>query len=559
MPEALHKLRDFRGYASAWWHVYDKWGTQRQFNLTRAQALCEDAYLEAIRNNRPVRILCLKYRQGGISTWATARLQHSCQTEWYCNAISIADKQDLCIEWLRRCRGWHGETPPSMRPHAGATNANELWFDKLQSRYSIGSAEGQTPGMGHCLRRVHLSEVKEWLHPEAVWQELNPAIPPGPGTAVIIESTAGGVGDWWYKLYYAAKRGENGYKALFLPWYLQDEYRIDAPGEILGYSDTEKALIAAGCDDAQLAWRRKVLRDEFHNDEAQFANKYPSTDTEAFLAGGRCVFNHEQVTNAFKTVRKPVWVGDILPGRNPIEFKLSGGEGGYLKIWDHDPKRETPDDRYHYVIGADCQWGTKETSDFDCAFVQCLETNKICAKIKGQFDLSLWGRLLASLGYHYHTAVLAPERNAVASDALMPLLLGNIADWRYPRIWIRVDDVKLKGHRPQDYGWLTDQHTKAEIIGYAKSATLSDNFDWCDSATVEQMQAYITNDQNRQTAPDGEHDDDLMARMITGYVAHRLRFSTELYHEKVKAVFRLRTMQERLAEDADDERGIDDV
>jgi len=538
------KKPPFSRFAANAWRIYSKEGPLVPYILNPAQRAIEAIAQKQRRAKRPIRIRVLKYRQAGISLYCSTRWGlWPCITQEGTGALSIADKNKLVGQWVRRLRFLLDQLPA--RPSMGAESAEELWFDKLGSRYAIATASGKTPGMGDTLRYVHCSELASWDDPEAVLHDLIPAVPAIPDSAIIQESTGRSVGDWWYQRYHEAKRGAEGYKSIFLPWFIQPEYRAD-PSGITDLTPYEQRLVKVGVDRSQLAWRRWMLIDEFHGDEDAFANQFPADEDEAFLAGGINVFPRDQVEKARETVRAPTWRGSILPKDNPAEFQLVGTDGGDLLIWEH------PDERYHYVIGADCMWGEKDKADYDTAFVECLETRRVVAKLKGRFPLPLWGRLLSSLGYHYGSAVLAPERNAQAADALMPLLLGLVAHWRYPNVWVRTDDISLKGHRPQDYGWYTGPASKGELIQYAQTATLEGSFDWADETTVDQMASYIRDDQGKLTAPEGAFDDDLMARMITAYVAHVQRPRTDLYVEPVRPVYESRTLGERLRDDLDD-------
>jgi len=62
------------------------------------------------------------------------------------------------------------------------------------------------------------------------------------------------------------------------------------------------------------------------------------------------------------------------------------------------------------------------------------------------------------------------------------------------------------------------------------------------------MASIIRHEDNSIGAPDGMFDDDWMSRLITGYVAHRLRPVTELYKEPERIVFRMTTPAERVAQ-----------
>ena len=95
---------------------------------------------------------------------------------------------------------------------------------------------------------------------------------------------------------------------------------------------------------------------------------------------------------------------------------------------------------------------------------------------------------------------------------------------------------------------MTNQHTKGELIIFGQTTALSGTLDWADGRAVDEMEAYIFDPDTRNpTAPEGANDDCIMARMITGYVAHRNRLRTDLWHEPELPGPVMTSPQERLA------------
>jgi hypothetical protein len=557
-PEQLAKLRDFRWYSEKCWKLADKSGAVVPFRLNAVQTIVDNACRRMMDELGFIWLNILKLRQGGITTYCTGLATHTVMTR-ACTALTLAHDDKLPPVWLSRCKSWRDQTPEALQPHIGTTQRNELSFDKMPSRYYVGSAAGGFPGMGDTIRFLHLSEVGSWdkapvhVDPDKVLYDLKPALPTGEmqrGTVVIRESTGKMKGDWWHRAWMAGKEKGSEFRNVFLPWFLQEEYRSHrlAP-EVIGLSDYEKRLVryaksefGVDLDNSQLAWRRNEIRqDPYYGNEAEWGCRYPAYEEEAFLSTGQPIYTAAQVQSAKDTIREPEWKGYLLGDGSPELASLSDNANGELWVW------EFPRDGYHYVIGADCQWGDKSVeNDWDVAYVECLETGQICARLKGHYALNVWGWKLAALGFKYNLAVLAPERNSLASDGLMPVLLGQVAEWRYPNVWIRTDDVSLKGHRPQDYGWLTTNHTKGELIAFSLMGTDDGSFDWCDEECVHQMSTIITHDDLKIGAPAGMHDDCWMARLITAYVAHKTRPRTELYREPQKEVLRLTSLSDRL-------------
>lgn len=578
-----HGRGGFETFAAFFWKIRNKAGDLVPFILNRAQKIIITKIERQIAAKKPIRIRVLKYRQAGISTFATLFCLWWTLTHAGHNVISIANRMDLPKKWVGNLRLLVAQInailPDGTGPKLKTESEMGVSFWEFDSSYMIGSSEGRTPGMGNVLQGVHFSEKPYWQNPDETVTELIPAVPFKRNTFVIVESTGLSIGDAWYKDYYEAKNGidANGepsaYDWAFLPWFLDLEYSI--PGverrnlEPLGedelaiidaakeYGQTEDGIISGckGVTAGQLAWRRAFLSSEFHGDKEIFANKFPSTEEEAFLAGGANIFKKPLPQLARKTQRKHKYTASIftemgmpdlerhdwVEPHSQFRYVIVKDEAGDVKIW------EEPNENYHYILGADCQWGTKsKILDYDVLHVECLETGKLVAKMKGRYDLFKWGRNISAMGYYYNTCPIAPETNSQAAVVMMPLLIGNVLSWRYPNIWVRTVDWKLKGSRPEDYGWYTSHQSKGDLVQFAMTTTLTGDFDWCDEDTIIQLAAFIRNDKGEFTAPVGMHDDDLMSRMITAYVAHVERPGTDLYVEKKAYVFTYTTPAERL-------------
>src|SRR5207245_4916074 len=82
------------------------------------------------------------------------------------------------------------------------------------------------------------------------------AVPNEPGTEVILESTANGIGNFFHRKWREAETGMSEYIAIFVPWFWQDEYRIPAGRAFkLDAAEGEYAALY-GLEPDQMAWRR---------------------------------------------------------------------------------------------------------------------------------------------------------------------------------------------------------------------------------------------------------------------------------------------------------------
>jgi len=519
------------------WQVGSKTEGVVPFVGTAAQRIVRSERRRREKARKAILLKTIKARQQGISTDACGYVQHCCMTRDGHVGLSIADKLDLPKVWLRRAIQWHRQTPVGSRPHLHLGNAIEMYYDLLGSRYHIASQAGQTPGMGETIHRLHCSEVANWRNHEKVLGDLLPAVPKNaPNTSIEFESTGEMVGDWWHQAVMKTLEGHDDYTLIFLPWFITEDYALPAELTVADYTAEEREVVALGAAWAkqhprhaaiarfeginpfQIAWRRWVIANEFFGNVDLFRSRYPSTIAEAFMAAGAAIYTPQMHAKAMGTARAPEWMGNLRYKGDPSNVQLEGNESGELRIW------EQPDPKMHYVVGADNQWGKSKESAWDVACVECIETGKLVAKAKGRYPFSVWAGKLAALGHLYNMAWVAPERNGQVADGLMPILLGYVGEWTYPQVWIRTEEARLKGSgKAKDYGWYTDQHTKGSLVSYSQQMTTEGTFDWCDEPTIGQMATIIRREDGGIGCPDGMHDDDWMARLITAYIAHKER------------------------------------
>ena len=139
------------------------------------------------------------------------------------------------------------------------------------------------------------------LYPDSTlgWMlALLQTVPDENNTLVVIESTANGVGGWFYDTWQAAVNGENDFVPIFLAWFDLPEYTksfltdADRTKLLASLSDYEKNLIKKyKITLEQINWYRHTLANKCNNDVDEMKQEYPSTSEEAFITSGRPVFD----------------------------------------------------------------------------------------------------------------------------------------------------------------------------------------------------------------------------------------------------------------------------
>ncbi len=261
-----------------------KGGAIVPFVFNRAQNHVH-AQLEMQRSRTgKVRALILKGRQQGCSTYVGARFYHRVTHSRGMRVFILTHEDQATQNLFDMVSRYQENLPGLIKPMTGHANAKELAFDKLDSGYKVGTAGTKGIGRSSTLQLFHGSEVGFWPHAETHAAGVLQAVADEPGTEVILESTANGIGNFFHKTWREAETGKSDFIAIFVPWYWQEEYRRDPPP---GFAlDTEEAEYAElyGLDLDQMAWRRNKIVGL--KDPALFKQEYPATAAEAFQFSG---------------------------------------------------------------------------------------------------------------------------------------------------------------------------------------------------------------------------------------------------------------------------------
>ena len=209
---------------------------------------------------------------------------------------------------------YHDHCPPIVKPSTGASNAKELWFNKTESGYAVGTAGTKAVGRSQTIQLFHGSEVAFWPNAATHFAGVVQAVPDLPGTELILESTANGLGGEFHERWQRAEAGIGDYIAVFIPWFWQIEYRREVPtGFVLDEEETQYQE-AHGLDLEQMAWRRNKIAEL--KDPLLFKQEYPASAAEAFQTSGHDSFiSAASVLKARKANLEPS--GPLVIGYDP--------------------------------------------------------------------------------------------------------------------------------------------------------------------------------------------------------------------------------------------------
>jgi hypothetical protein len=277
----FQRLRsDFAFYAPRALKIRGKAPGFIPFRLSSAQMLLHREIEKMRAEKGLVRIIVLKGRQQGISTYVQGRFFWRITHGEGLRAFILTHLDTTTDNLYGMVENFYRFCPPELKPALGASNAKEFSFKNLGSGYKVATAGNKGAGVGDTLQLFHGSELSKWPNAQSHISGALQAVPYAPGTEVILESTSDGPTGMFYSLCTAAKMGKGAYRLVFIPWYLQTEYTLE-PDPDFTMSGEEQAIAEEfGLNAGQVAWRRSKL-EELGSLQA-FNQQYPATYDDAW-------------------------------------------------------------------------------------------------------------------------------------------------------------------------------------------------------------------------------------------------------------------------------------
>lgn len=457
------------------------------------------------REKKPIRVIILKARQEGISTYIGGRLFYRSTLWKHVNAGIIAHDKEGSGNLFQMSKRFYDHFPEP-RPVQKRSNKIELVFDDergkgLDSRIILETAEDENAGRSATYQVVHGSEVAFWGQhvagrDEAVFKALMQSVPLHAGTEVYLESTANGASGMFHDLFWPAWRGESStWVAVFIPWFENPEYAVDVPEPVAfdaSLTERERKLRDDhGLTLEQIHWRRIVIEDQFLGDELKFQQENPATPEEAFLASDATVFDGERIRLMRDAAREPDMRAEISANR--IEPKPSGR----LSLW--LPGDQMVDPFARYVISADVSEGIG--GDYSSADALDVDTRVQVAHWHGYIDPDAYGVLLAYLARIFNGAMLAIEANNHGYTTIKSALAMGARIYRRRRL------DKLTNKWTDAPGWQTNPQTKPMLVDALAAAIRDGTWTINCRPTVEELASFVRDEKGRYGARGRSHDD----------------------------------------------------
>ena len=537
-------MSDTRYFMENYYVIRDERGNLRTlYQFWSHQEILHEVIEEEWKKKGCCRLIVLKPRQAGSTTWNAARIFHS--TIFVPNTFSLVMAQDDTVsgEIYQRIIDAYHNLPFWLRPeYLSKQQGRQVIFQRsdeylrsvdpgLGSTLLVSNAQKSTGvAIGRTIKNILASEASRWPDPQVWTADIKPSLN-APDMLGVIESTAFGRSGLFYNLWRAAEAGKSIWRALFIPVYKVKKYFLPVyKSDNFVLNDDEKALrrnvhrkesytIPLGF----FKWRREQIVETIaatRSDET-FLESYPITAGEAFISSGFCAFPRKCLNEQEqKNCRPPKLIGEIeynngyehhpvlkLHAPDPEEVLDRPEQFNRLWVW------EEPDDneQIEYYIGADVASGT--AADYSDAAVYKIgygnEPSVQVAEWHGWVNASYFARIIAAMGYWYHTAEIAVEyaRDGITTGNELKVALDYPAIYR----WRKMD--RIQSHT-QIMHWLTNHQTRDDAINRMSQHLLDKTVVIRNRHLIEEMRDFGRFEGETKAEGMDSPDDMVMANII---------------------------------------------
>ena len=457
--------------------------------------------INSIQDQQPIRNIVIKSRQEGVSTfwllwWLDDTLFHKNITTGI-----------LSHKWESLNHLWgiitfaYKNLPDNLKAPLGEDSKRALYFKEIESKIFI-SLSIQSVGV----HNLHISEWC-WCNDEEVKITLGSI---SPYTNVSGESTGNGVSNDGYATYQDAKLEENEYTHQFLPWFIQEEYRLplqDTPeANILNDLKPEERRLkqvmkddyALNLEGGQVLWRRQAIK----RLKDLFPQEYPETDEDAFITSGMHYFNVKKVMTLLNEVR------------------LYRKKIGFYEEDDRYTCFEQPQQRDVYVAAADTAEGG---ADYCVLKIINVTQRREAFVYRARCGVKAFYKACDHWCRIYNNALFAVENNFPGNA----VILGLEEDCHYNNLYKEIANTRViskMSDKPKiKTGWQTNVATRKLMIAELKYFIEDDNdvdvdnfapeYEIYDEILLREMLTFINKD-GKYEAEEGKNDDDVIASAI---------------------------------------------
>lgn len=233
---------------------------------------------------------------------------------------------------------------------------------------------------------------------------------------------------------------------------------------------------------------------------------------------GKTVFDARAIQKRLDEIPKPIKTGYFTYDYDGLRITnikwVTDKNNGYIHIYQLP---NTPE-YTKYCIGGDT---AGEGSDYFIGQVLDARTGIQVAALKHQFDADQYTKQMYCLGKYYKDALIGIEANFDSFPIMELQRLG------YMNQYVRETVDTYTGKTEKRFGFKTTSLTRPTIISRLIEIVREHTGTINDKDTLEELLTIIRNEKGRIEAPEGGHDDNMMALAIAHHIREQVVFTQE--------------------------------
>ncbi len=523
--------------------IVNKQKEKQLLKLNAIQNIIDSKIEELVENGIPPRIIILKARQEGVTTYFQGKIIADSVNNKNRNNLIVSHEAESTAAIFEKTKFMYDNLPENVKPTTKKSNSKVLFFEnRLNSKISVKIAGKESIGRSDTYSYVHLSEFAYWKgsgenSPGNQLAAIMNAIPEDINSIAVIESTARGFNSFKV-LWDDACSGLNCWTPLFFPWWKQDEYMKEFS------SKEERDLFFNSLDEyeqeiklrfslnlEQLNWYRHTKKIKCNNNYDKMKQENPSFPEEAFIFSGKAVFDNELIMNRINYLKSVnnfgitgkfvfKWNNEEVKDyilKNTIQFEKNN-KNYVITIY------ESPIKGYHYVIGGDTKGEGKDW--YAATVINNITGNRSATLHMQSISSKNFTWQIYCLAMYYNEALVGIEINfnTAPIEELERLL--------YYKQYMREVYDDMTGRYLKKFGWKTDGNTRPLIIDKLISLMQENMGIFNNILMLKECLTFAENKNGKPDAMSGCHDDLLFSDMIAQEIRSQQSYSIEKQYDE---------------------------
>jgi hypothetical protein len=418
------------------------------FNTYQFQDDCVDAFVQHRYN------VVLKSRQLGMSTLGAAYAVWLALFYKDKNVLVIATKLTVAMNFIKKVKvAIKGLPKWLVLPEITGNNKQSIEFSNGSQIKAIPTSDDA--GRSEALSLLIVDEAAFVRNFDELWMGLYPTISTG-GRAIVL-STPNGVGGQYYDIYMQAKKGENEFNPIKLPWDVHPEH------------DEE--------------WFQKESK---NFSPRQVAQEFLCD----FAASGETFLSADDIEKYRSGIKPPLerWGPDMG-----------------VWVWKYGLAEKK------YIISADVSRG--DAHDYSAFHIIDTEASEVVAEYRGKLPPDQFATLLAEAGKRYNNALVCPENNTYGYACIMKLVELN-----YPNLYYKNERDRYAAYYSSEsdlhkIGFTTSAKSRPQILTKLEEVLRNTHVRVYSSRLYEELKTFIWKGSKAQ-AQKGSTDDLVIALAI---------------------------------------------